>query len=182
MAWEYDTKKDVTYRWKNSIQTSPLIYKNAVIFGGRSSRLYSLNAKTGEKNWIYTSPTDQWLLGGPTISDGVIYIGSSDQYLFQAFNVSTGKLIWKTKLNCRIWGTAIVSGENVYIGSNSFYSIDKENGEIKTELKFEKANKDIKYGEYIDKRANIHSSPVLSNDIIFFGSDDGNIYAVEKKY
>ncbi len=180
-VWEYDTKKDVNYRWKNAIQTSPVIYKNAVVFGGRCSRLYSLNAKTGEKNWTYTSPTDQWLVGGPRISDGVVYIGSSDQHLFHALDAADGSLLWKRSLDCRIWGTASVKENNVYIGSNSFYKINKNSGKVTFEYKFKKVHEDKDYGEYTDRRANIHSSPVLNGNKIFFGSDDGYIYAIEQK-
>ena len=33
-------------------------------------------------------------------------------------------------------------------------------------------------GKYIDQRANIHSSPVLYDNIVIFGSDDGYVYAL----
>jgi len=162
--WEYDNKKDGTYPWKNAISTSPVIYNNSVIFGGRSNRLYSFDTETGNVNWIHNSPTDQWLVGGPTISDGVIYLGSSDQHIFHAIDAVNGKIIWQCDLDCRIWGTALVQNENVYIGSNSFYCIDKQTGKIQSQIKFDKVHEDVNYGKYINKTANIHSSPKLTEN------------------
>ena len=179
--WEYDTKKDAVYGWVNAIQSSPLVHNNSIYFAGRSSRLYSLNKKTGQKNWINKSPTDQWLIGGLQIDNGMIFVGSSDQYLFQAFNIENGHLKWKSKVDCRTWGTPFIYNNDIYIGSNSFYIFDKTTGTNKARLEFEKFHEDKKYGNYIDRIANIHSSPVIHGHNIIFGSDDGNIYAIDMK-
>jgi outer membrane protein assembly factor BamB len=181
-VWQYDTKNDKSYRWKSAIQTNPVIYKNSVYFGGRSSCLYSLDAKTGKKNWSFRSPTDQWYVGGLQINDGIIYVGSSDQHLFHAFDALTGKLKWETKLDCRIWGTACFEKDKIFIGGISMYKIDKQSGKAEIFVKFEKVNEDKKLGEkYIDRRANIHSSAVVDDGNLYFGSDDGYIYAINLK-
>jgi len=180
-AWVYDTKKDATYGWKNSIHEQPQIFENSVIFAGRSSRLYSLNAETGKRNWMYSSPTDQWLVGGPTVSNGVIFLGSSDQNLIRAFDADSGKLKWQTKLDCRIWGSAFIKNDELIIGSNSLFIIDKNSGKIKVQYTFEKVHEDKKYGKYVDRTANIHSSQLYYEGKIIFGSDDGYLYAIEEK-
>jgi len=55
----------------------------------------------------YSSPTDQWLIGGPVVADGVVYLGSSDQRLFHAIDAADGGLLWTKELDCRIWGSAL---------------------------------------------------------------------------
>ncbi len=177
--WQYDTKKDAIYGWKNSIHGQPKIFKNLVIFAGRSSRLYSIDIESGRKDWVYKSPTDQWLIGGPVISDETIFMGSSDQKLFHAFDAKTGQLKWQTKLDCRIWGNACIKGDNLYIGSNSLYEINKKTGRILKKYTFKQVHEGKKYGKYIDRTANIHSPPVIFENKVIFGSDDGFVYAIK---
>lgn len=179
LAWKYDTKEDGTYPWANSILTNLVLDGESVYFAGKSNRLYSLNVQTGKKNWHYSSPSDQWLIGGPMVREGVVYLGSSDQKLFHAIDASCGTLIWITELDCRIWGSAAIKEDRIYIGSNSMYVINKGTGEILKRYEFPQVHKAKQYGEYTDRTANFHSSPVLFKGMIILGSDDGNIYAIK---
>ncbi len=178
LVWKYDTRKDGTYPWTNAILGSIYVEDDHVYFAGKSNRLYSLDARTGKKNWHYSSPTDQWLIGGPVVKDGIVYLGSSDQHLFHAIDASSGILIWTAGMDCRTWGRAWVDGENIYVGSNSLYVMDKGSGKILHRWEFPQVNKDKKFGEYIDRSANFHSSPLLVDGMIILGSDDGYIYAI----
>jgi len=178
LVWKYDTKLEGTFPWPNSILSSLAVYQGKVYFAGKSNRLYSLDARTGKKNWHYSSPSDQWLIGGPVLADGVVYLGSSDQHLFHAIDATSGELLWATQLDCRIWGKALVIEGRVYVGSNSFYVMDKASGEVRKQYEFPQVHEEKKYGEYTDRSANFHSSPVLFDDMIILGSDDGYIYSI----
>jgi outer membrane protein assembly factor BamB len=178
LAWKYDTKADGTFPWVNAIHGSPVVNENQVYFAGRSCRLYALDVRTGKKKWHYSSPTDQWLLGGPVLSDGTIYLGSSDQRLFHAFDSDNGELLWTAEMDGRTWGRAFVAGDRVYIGSNSFYALRKSGGEVLMELNFPQVHADKKYGEYVDRTANFHSSPLVFDNLAILGSDDGHVYAI----
>jgi len=180
LAWKYDTKVDGTFPWVNAIHGKPLVSDGHVYFSGRSCRLYSLDIRTGKKNWHYSSPSDQWLLGGPEIADGVVYQGSSDQFLLHAINAASGTLHWTADMDGRTWGSAMVKGDKVYQGANSFYTIDAKTGEILKQYMFPQVHEEKKYGEYIDRTANFHSSPLLYNGMIILGSDDGHIYAIRE--
>jgi len=140
--------------------------------------LYSLDVRTGKKNWHYSSPTDQWLLGGPEVIGGTVFLGSSDQHLFHAFDSENGELLWTTKMDGRTWGKACVEGDRLYIGSNSFYVLQKSNGELIKEISFPKVHEDRYYGEYVDRIDNFHSSPLVYENMAILGSDDGNVYAI----
>jgi outer membrane protein assembly factor BamB len=179
LAWKYDTKTDGTFPWVNAIHGFPVVNDGQVYFSGRSCRLYSLDALTGNKNWHYSSPTDQWLLGGPEICMGTVYLGSSDQKLFHAIDARNGNLIWAAEVDGRTWGKACVIDDRVFIGSNSFYSLDRETGEIREQYKFPQVHAEKKYGDYIDRTANFHSSPASFDNMIILGSDDGHIYAMK---
>jgi len=180
LAWKYDTKVDGTFPWVNAIHGKPLVSGGHVLFAGRSCRLYSLDIRTGKKNWHYSSPSDQWLLGGPEIAEGVVYQGSSDQFLFHAIDASSGDLRWTADMDGRTWGSARVKGDKIYQGANSFYTIDTKTGEILKQYMFPQVHEEKKYGEYIDRTANFHSSPLLYKGMIILGSDDGHIYAIRE--
>ena len=180
LAWKYDTKTDGTFPWVNAIHGTPLVSNGHVFFAGRSCRLYSLDIRTGKKKWHYSSPSDQWLLGGPEIADGIVYQGSSDQLLFHAIDAASGDLRWTADMDGRTWGSARVKGDRVYQGANSFYTIDAKSGEILQQYLFPKVHEEKKYGEYLDRTANFHSSPLLYDGMIILGSDDGHIYAIKE--
>jgi len=180
LAWKYDTKVDGTFPWVNAIHGTPLVSDSHVFFAGRSCRLYSLDIRTGKKNWHYSSPSDQWLLGGPKIAEGVVYQGSSDQYLFHAIDASSGDLHWTAGMDGRTWGSAIVKGDRVYLGANSFFMINTSDGKILEQYQFPQVHEEKKYGDYTDRTANFHSSPLLYQGMIILGSDDGHIYAIKE--
>jgi len=179
LAWKFDTRTDGTYPWPNSILSSLVAQQGQLYFAGKSNRLYSLDALTGNKNWHYSSPTDQWLIGGPVLAEGVIYLGSSDQHLFHAIDAQSGNLIWSTGLDGRIWGRALIQDGLVYIGSNSLFTLEKTSGKILRKFEFPSVHEERKFGDYSDRSANFHSSPVLFEDLVILGSDDGHIYAIE---
>jgi len=180
LAWKYDTKQEGTYPWPNSILSKLVVHGESVYFAGKSNRLYSLDIRTGRKNWHYSSPTNQWLIGGPVVKNGVVYLGSSDQKLFHAIDATSGSLIWVTELDCRIWGSAAIKEDRIYVGSNSLFVIDKASGNIQKQYEFPQVHKEKKYGEYTDRSANFHSSPILFDGMIILGSDDGNVYAIRE--
>ncbi|HPG41897.1 MAG TPA: PQQ-binding-like beta-propeller repeat protein [bacterium] len=174
MLWQYDTRSDKTYSWVNAIQTDPLIVNGNVYFAGRSCFLYSLNAETGAKNWMFHDPGDMWLLGGPTICDNLLYMGSSNQHFLQAFDINTGVKQWTSNVDYRIFGHALIDGENLFVGTGnetgeplgSVFAIDRVTGAI--------INKFTAGGQ-------VHSSVQILNGLLYFGCADGFLYALNKE-
>ncbi|MFW6326782.1 MAG: PQQ-binding-like beta-propeller repeat protein [Bacteroidota bacterium] len=178
-SWTYDTKADGIFPWKNTIHGIPVIHRESIIFSGRNSRLYAVDKNTGKKIWMAASPTNQWMLGGPVIDGEKVFTGSSDQHLYQAFDCNTGTLLWKTSLDCRIWTSPVFTGDNLIVASRSIYVLNKHSGEILKQITFPQFNKDRKFGEYNDRIANFHSSPVHHGNSIIIGGDDGVVYCLD---
>lgn len=178
--WEFDSRKEKSFEyWKNSILETPLYHKGNLYFAGRSAALYCVDAKNGKLKWIQRSPTDQWMLGSPVIEGEALYLGSSDQHLYQAFNIETGEVLWSTKVDGRTWGTALVKNDNIYIGGVNFFKIDKKTGKIAGQIKFEKIHEDQQFGQYTERTSNFHSSPKPFKTNLIIGSDDGFIYSLK---
>ena len=125
----------------------------------------------------------------PAIVNGVLYIGSNDHFLY-AINLGDGSLKWKTETATRITSSPAVVGGSVYLGNYSgrFYAFDAETGKLK--WKFETA------GEHRYTATHIHgslpaaesmpdpfdfylSSPTVWDGKVYFGSGDGNVYALD---
>ena len=175
LVWKYDTKNDNSYSgWVNAIVTDPLIVNDVVYFGGRNCNLYCLDAKTGDKKWKFHDPGDMWMLGGPTISDGVLYIGSSYQHVVRAFNAVTGTLLWTSPVVYRVNSKPLIDGDYVFAGTEhdtnlklgSVCVINKSTGKVISAQ---------------EMGTQIYSTPIINNGKMYFGATDGYIYAINKQ-
>ncbi len=125
----------------------------------------------------------------PAVVAGVAYVGSTDHNLY-AINLSDGSQKWKFKTGSAVNSSPAVAGGLVYFASydSNFYAIDAATGQQK--WKFQTA------GERRYAAKHIHgvqpaaetmpdpfdfylSSPVVANGAVYFGSGDGNIYALD---
>ncbi|MBN2423627.1 MAG: PQQ-binding-like beta-propeller repeat protein [Calditrichaceae bacterium] len=174
LVWQYDTKNDGTYSgWVNAIVTDPVIHDGSVFFGGRNCKFYCLDTETGEKHWMYKDPNDMWIIGGPTLADSILYVGSSYQQVAHAFNANSGELLWKKSVVHRANGKAMADGDLVYIGTQStsdinigtLCALNKSDGNLKTNLNL---------------GTQIYSTPVLADGIIYLGGYNGRVYAIHK--
>lgn len=73
-------------RWKfnagNQVVSSPAyaVEDNALYVGSVNGKIYSIDAQRGKERWTYT--TDGPITGSPYIADGIVYIGSTDKFLY----------------------------------------------------------------------------------------------------
>jgi len=175
--WHYDTKSDNTYGWVNAVLTDIVLHEGALIFGGRSCNLYSLDCETGAKNWMQHDGGSMWMIGGPALSEGRLYVGSSLQYFVQAFDASTGERAWTKGVDyrvlgtpwpaddCLLLGTAYGSGSDFTSPKGSLYAMDKGTGKVINRLPLS---------------GQMRSSVVMAGGAAYFGCTDGKVYAVDK--
>jgi outer membrane protein assembly factor BamB/tRNA A-37 threonylcarbamoyl transferase component Bud32 len=154
--------------WKfpadGGIVSRPTISENFIYFGSEDKRLYSVNLRNGKPNWNYD--TDGPIRSSPALAEGHIFVGSDDGYL-HAVNASSGRRAWRMEAGAPIRSTPLVINDMVYFGveTGEFYCLDFA-GVIKWRFK--------------SKRA-ITSSAIHSQGIVFFGSVDATLYAMDAK-
>lgn len=172
-VWKYDTNPEKL--WQDpAILTNPVIKDSIVYFGGRHCHLYGLNVLTGKKVWRYSDPNNMWILGGPAISDTLLYVGSSNQKMLHLLNNASHKLLWRKTFDARIFGTPLVDDEYVFFGTGweindkigSLFAVDKVTGDIVNRF-------------FVNSQ--VHSSPVISGNKILFGCKDGYVFALDKE-
>ncbi|MEO8699678.1 MAG: PQQ-binding-like beta-propeller repeat protein [Kofleriaceae bacterium] len=115
--------------------TAAVVEEDDVLFNTESCTLFSLNAKTGKRNWYK-------YLGDPTlaqiaVTDGLVYAShpSDDgggQYL-SAFKVKTGATVWQRYIGSELLATPVIAGDSVYISTigGQTFRIDHRSGKVK---------------------------------------------------
>ncbi|HYX08762.1 MAG TPA: PQQ-binding-like beta-propeller repeat protein [Bacteroidales bacterium] len=200
LIWKFYTI-GAAYFPKGEIQKAAMVKDNVVYFGSRDYNIYALDAKTGRGRWNYREPAG-WIIATPAEYKGNLYFGTSDAHVFYCMNKNNGKINWKLPLNMRVYGSAIFKDDLVYFGcfNGIVYGVDYQTGDIKWTFQTKASQENYStiykedntfrdnfhlYGEeYEASEAKIHklgsilSTPVIDNQTIFFGSSDGNVYAV----
>lgn len=142
------------------------------------------------------APATRWafktggpIVGSPSIAGGVVYVASLDTHLY-AIDQDTGKEKWKFKSRMPIASTPAISGDTLYFVSSTgaLAAMNAATGEPKWvfaaehERKFEAKNL---HGyppamQTIPDAWDIFtSSPAVAGGKVYFGSGDGNVYAVD---
>ena len=202
--WTFSAKMDEKLHLMCGIQASPTVDKGVVYFGSRDSYVYAVNAENGELKWKQKFGSS-WMPGSAAISDGKLFIGSSDAKKYFTINAENGEKMDSLMTHSFTFSSPAVSGNTVYIGVfNGFLlAIDKNNGKVKWTFKTD-ASKSAKYLnedgsikeelfegitfkkhtdmsvflERIFTLGSIASSPAVYNGSVYFTSADGYLYAI----
>jgi outer membrane protein assembly factor BamB len=206
VRWRFKTGEDPKISNQVGIQSSAVIADGLVYFGCRDSQLYALDASTGEKRWAFDNK-GSWVISTPIVKDGVVYFATSDSGLFHAVDAKSGALRYSLSFNhWPMFSSPAVAGRRLYIGSHAgtliAIDLDKrvpawtfrtdgavQNGATYTkksgEPNYEAAFSDFFYDNLIIgvwrmmSIGAVLSSPVVSTDAVYFGSTDGNLYAID---
>ncbi|MBN1232913.1 MAG: PQQ-binding-like beta-propeller repeat protein, partial [Candidatus Coatesbacteria bacterium] len=88
----------------------------------------------GDLLWKYK--TGDRVFSSPCVSDGIVYVGSEDNYLY-AINCSDEHLKWRYQTGDYVRSSPCVSDGVVYVGShdNYLYAINCSDGTLKWKYK-----------------------------------------------
>jgi outer membrane protein assembly factor BamB len=133
--------------------------------------------------------TGGMVVGSPTVVAGAVYVGSTDGNLY-AIDAQSGSQKWKFETKSRIPSTPSIARGIVYFGAydGNFYAVDAGSGALK--WKFATGGERRFAGKHLHGTQPVAetmpdpfdcylSSPVVWDGGVFFGSGDGNIYALD---
>jgi len=167
--WHFDTEgrtlESARFGFdRRTIQSSPAIAGDLVLFGARDGFLYALDRSTGRQRWRYDYKVS-WVNGSPAVADGVVYVGTSDTRFVNALDLASGTERWRFLAKGIVWSSAAVAGDALVVGDGGglLHVLDRSTGKEHWQLAV---------------GAGIFSSPVVADDMIYFGSHDGGVYAV----
>src|SRR5581483_650555 len=140
-----------------------------------------------EVKWKFK--THGQVFSSPALANGVVYIGSGDHFLY-AIDAESGAQKWKFQTGSRVTSSPAVAGGTVFFGSfdSMFYAVDAASGKLK--WKFQTAGERRFIGTHLhgsepasepmpDPFDFYLSSPAVSNGVVYFGSGDTNVYALD---
>lgn len=204
--WRFKTGEDHDIYNQVGIQSSAVVADGIVYFGCRDSKLYAVDTESGKQRWVYDNK-GSWVIASPLVHGGKLYFETSDSGMFRALDAKTGAEIFSMKFSgWPTFSSPIIAGDMFYLGSLSgkLFAIDlsqrkilwefltdgnRKNGETYTKPDGT-PNYEIAYlGDFYDDMivgvqkmrsvGAIYSSPVLVDGVLFFGSTDGTVYALE---
>ncbi len=203
--WRFQAGTDPKIGNQQGFQASPVVVDGVVYVGCRDSKFYALDAATGRERWSYSNK-GSWVIGSAVVDRGRVYFATSDTGLLIALDAATGALL-QTIENRRwpMFSSPAIAGDTLYLGTHEGYlraislpafvpawafetDGHRENGAALTDAKgqpdYASAYREPFYdavvvGLYklLDVGA-VLSSPAVVGDTIYFGSTDGNVYAV----
>jgi outer membrane protein assembly factor BamB len=177
-AVNLETKEIV---WKRdfyvAFQNSAAIKDDVIIIAGRNRTISALDIKTGETKWEYKDPSDSWITGDPVIDGDTVYISTSDSMKVYALNFYDGTVLAEYPLYKNSFTRVIVDNGLLYATSGDAYA-KPGSGSLQV----------YKLGDTSDcvwkvmlGTGGIFTSPLLSDGLIYYGSEDGYLYATVVK-
>src|SRR5258708_5335121 len=113
----------------------------------------------------WTASTRSYILSSPTVANGIVYVGSSDELLY-ALDAKTGKILWLHVAKDDVGSSAAIANGIVFAGSDdhNLYALNARTGAT--------------VWTYTAGGA-IWSSPVVAGGIVSFLSTDSTPYFLD---
>lgn len=173
-----------SYKTKGIVNSDFASIDNSILIGSRDTHLYAIDMESGEVNWSYRFTDRSWIESSCVVVNNNIILGSSDSMKLLSLS-STGEVNWTFNTGGWSWGTPAVVEDTVYIGSikapsytyfphsdMKLYAVDLNSGEEKWSYEPGRRGSGFIAG-------GVYTTPVIDNGIVYFGSIDGKLYAIQ---
>jgi outer membrane protein assembly factor BamB len=134
-------------------------------------------------------PTGNKIVSSPVFHEGTLFFGSDDGNLY-AVDAATGRQKWKFVTEGPVSSTPAVAGGLVFFLSydGKFYAVDEPSGKLRWkfatagERRFEAKGLHgmLPLGQTFPDPYDVYlSSPAVADSVVYFGSGDGRVYALD---
>ena len=203
--WRFHGGEDPVIHNQVGFQSSATVADGVVYVGCRDSNLYALEAKTGKEKWRFNNEMS-WVISSPAVTQGRVFFATSDSSLFHGVDAATGKSIVKQQEKAYMFSSPTVAGDVILIGvlNGTLAARDLSSGELLWEFQTDVSKENKGWVLTADRKFNdpllyysfwreaplaaterqfgigaIFSTPLVVNGVVYFGSTDGNMYALE---
>jgi eukaryotic-like serine/threonine-protein kinase len=145
-------------------------------------------------------------LSSPAVVEGKVYFGTSDSSLYHVVEAGNGKPILKKEDKAYMFSSPAVTNDVVFIGvlNGTLEARDRNSGDLLWEFQTEKSKQNANWILTAERKFNvpllffdawreaplvsadrqfaigaIFSSPLVANGVVYFGSTDGFLYALD---
>jgi outer membrane protein assembly factor BamB len=203
--WRFRGGEDALIHNQVGFQSSPAVAGGVVYTGCRDSNLYALDAVTGKEKWRFNNELS-WVITSPAVAQGRVFFATSDSSLYHVVEAATGKPILRQQGKAYMFSSPAVANDVVLIGvlNGTLEARDVKTGEVLWDFQVETSRQNKGWVLTADRKFNspllfysnwreapivgtdrqigiggIFSSPLIVNGVVYFGSADGFLYAVE---
>jgi outer membrane protein assembly factor BamB len=138
---------------------------------------------------LWRFPTGDRVLSTPALSHGVVYFGSDDGF-FYAVDTTNGEQIWSYRTGDKVRSSPAVADGVVFFGSydGNFYAVHRSTGREKWRFRTTgERHWRAKNLDGMTPAEEVHpdpwdfflSSPVLAEGVVYFGTGEGMLYALD---
>jgi eukaryotic-like serine/threonine-protein kinase len=203
--WRFKTGEDPDIHNQVGIQSSATVANGLVYFGCRDSKFYALDAATGQQRWFFPN-NGSWVITSPVVQAGKVYFATSDSALFHILDAQTGVPVSSIQFRWPIFASPSIAGKTLYLGGQDgkLVAINLTSGKPAWVFQTEGSRRNLPalskpdgspnyeaaftsnfYDDLVAGVSKVHevgmilSSPVISGNVVYIGSADGNLYALE---
>jgi outer membrane protein assembly factor BamB len=203
--WRFHGGEDPLIHNQVGFQSSPAVVDGLVYTGCRDSNVYALDAVTGKEKWRSFNDLS-WVNSSPAVAQGKVFFDTSDSSLFREVDAATGQEIVRQQAKAYMFSSPAVAGDVVFIGvlNGTLEARDVKTGELLWDYRVEKSKENKGWVLTAERKFNtsliyhsgwreapivatdeqfgigaIFSSPLVVNGVVYFGSTDGFMYALE---
>lgn len=205
LKWRFHSGEDPEIHNQVGFQSSPAVVNGVVYTGCRDSNLYALDAATGKEKWRFSTELS-WVITSPAVVDGKVIFGTSDSSRYHVVDAATGKAVQQVQGKAYMFSSPAVAGDTVLIGvvNGTLESHDLTTGQVLWSFETDASKRNAGWVLTADRRFNtpfqfrstwreawvvatdrefsvgsIFSSPLVVDGVVYVGSTDGNLYAIE---
>ena len=168
-------------RWENSynagFQNAAVIKDGVIFIGGRDTRIYALDITTGKSKWSFKDPVASWITGDPVIDGDIVYFSTSDSKVVYAMNIKDGTIAAEYPIYMNSFTKVIIDNGRLYVTSGDAYN-NPGTGKFQV---YKLGDSQNCVWELALDTGGIFTTPLLADGIVYFGCEDGCLYAEEVK-
>jgi len=205
LRWKFLTGDDRKIHNQIGIQSSASVANGMVYFGCRDSHLYALDARDGSLRWTHDEK-GSWVIGTPAVYNGAVYFTTSDERVFFAVDALTGKTLFQDAYASFSFSSPSLADGTVYYGTfdGTLYAVNARSGGVTATFLTDGARKNR--AAHLDKNGkldlntfyasntldgitaglakiftlgSIVGSPAVAGGVLYIGSTDGTLYAID---
>ena len=153
---------------------APMYISDGKIYvGGRSCKVYCIDANAGNIIWSsFSKNNTTWFSGGSVSVGNTLFTCTSDEHAIASFNKDTGEFLRLYSTETNAYTAPLLHGENVIVTATDVYSLKKS-----YIMEFDTKNHTKRWQVSLEDC--VLSSPAIYKGVLYFGSDSGKIYSIK---
>ncbi len=203
--WRFQGGEDPAIHNQVGFQSSPAVVNGVVYTGCRDSNVYALDAATGKEKWRFNN-AGSWVITSPAVVAGKVIFGTSDSSMYIVLDADTGKSMVEQKGKAYMFSSPAVAGDVVVAGilNGTLEARDLDSGSLLWYFQTDTSKANAGWILAADRTLNspmyfssswreapivaadrqfaigaVFSSPLVVDGVVYFGSTDGILYALE---